>query len=124
LSLTRLSDNKKILARSPLVINQLVKLKQELLVDCLGLIGPLNQQDDYLLSSQHSRKWLSDFFPIDLTAQELKERIKAFLNVNVFNTDIPLTSLCVCREYVDSKFISKRKKLNERLETIPVEISD
>jgi len=51
LSLTRLSDNKKILARSPLVINQLVKLKQELLVDCLGLIGPLNQQDDYLLNS-------------------------------------------------------------------------
>jgi len=49
LSLTRLSDNKKILARSPLVINQLVKLKQELLVDCLGLIGPLNQQEDYLL---------------------------------------------------------------------------
>ncbi|KAL4477625.1 hypothetical protein ABPG74_002775 [Tetrahymena malaccensis] len=108
LNLPKLSDNKKILAKNSHSMNALVKIKQELLVDCLGLIGPV-QQHDYQENYQ-------DILPINLTPADLKEKIKSFLNVNIFNTDIPLVSLCICKEYVENKFTGKRKKLNERIQ--------
>ncbi|EAS06453.2 phosphatidylinositol 3-kinase (macronuclear) [Tetrahymena thermophila SB210] len=108
LNLPKLSDNKKILAKNSHSMNALVKIKQELLVDCLGLIGPV-QQHDFQENYQ-------DILPINLTPADLKEKIKSFLNVNIFNTDIPLVSLCICKEYVENKFTGKRKKLNERIQ--------